>query len=92
MRGIAHIALLLVLIPGAVAPCFSQTNPNLRTYFKDYIEFSDDQIVTIRSGRAVAKNLHSRTADEILVFGAVYINASRRVISSSPVISLRSLR
>jgi hypothetical protein len=71
-----HIALLLVLILGAVAPCLSQTNPNLRTYFKDYIGLSDDQIAAIRSGQAVSKNLHSRKADEIFVFGAVYIHST----------------
>ena len=76
MRRIMQIAMLLALIPGAAAPCFSQTNPNLQTYFKDYIGLSDDQIAAIRSGQAVAKTLHSRIPDEIFVFGAIYINAT----------------
>jgi hypothetical protein len=60
-----------------VAPvCFAQTNPNLQIYFKDYIGLTDEQISAIRGGQAFAKNLHSRMADEIFVFGAVYINAT----------------
>jgi hypothetical protein len=68
-------ALLLTLISGVASLSLSQTNPDLRTYFKDYIGLNDDQIAAIRNGEAVAKNLHSRTADEIFVFGAVYIKA-----------------
>jgi hypothetical protein len=68
-------AILLPLISGTAAPCFSQANLNLQTYFKDYIGLSDDQIAAIRSGQAVAKTLHSRTPAEIFVFGAIYINA-----------------
>jgi hypothetical protein len=49
----ANIALLFVLIPGAVALCFSDTNP------------TDDQIATIRSGKAVAKNPALPDCDEI---------------------------
>jgi len=68
-------ALAIVLF--VVAPvCFAQTNPNLQTYFKDYIGLTDEQISAIRGGQAFAKNLHSRMADEIFVFGAVYINAT----------------
>lgn len=76
MPGIVKIALLLALITGAARPCLSQANPNLQTYFRDYIGLSDEQIATIRSGQAVAKNLHSRTSDEIFVFGAIYIKGA----------------
>jgi hypothetical protein len=76
MPRMMRLALLLVLISGAAAPCVPQTNPNLQTYFKDYIGLGDEQIASIRSGQAVAKTLHSRTPDEIFVFGAVYINAA----------------
>jgi hypothetical protein len=74
--GWIRIALLLALIPAAAAPCFSQTNSNLQTYFTDYIGLTADEIATIRSGKAVAKKLHSRTADEIFVFGAIYIQGT----------------
>jgi len=76
MRKINQFTTLFVLIVAAASPCFAQTDPNLQTYFKEYIGLSDDQIAGIRSGNAFAKNLKSRTGDEIFVFGAVYINAS----------------
>ena len=75
MRTIRQFVILFAFLSGASAPCPSQENPELRTYFKDYIQLTDDQISAIRSGRAVARSLHSRTADEIFVFGAVYIHA-----------------
>ena len=70
-----RIAVLFGLIAGLASISLSQSNPDLRTYFKDYIGLNDDQIAAIRKGEAVAKNLQSRTADEIFVFGAVYIKA-----------------
>ncbi|HSM84941.1 MAG TPA: hypothetical protein VLT16_02260 [Candidatus Limnocylindrales bacterium] len=74
MRSITVIV-ALALISGA-ARCWSQASPDLNTYFKDYIGLSDGQVREIRSGKAVAKNLRSRTSAEIFVFGAVYINAT----------------
>lgn len=65
-----RITMLLTAILGAAALSSSQTNPTLQTYFKDFTELSDDQIASIRSGQAVSKTLHSRTPDEIFVFGA----------------------
>jgi hypothetical protein len=76
MLRMSGIAISLALIIGSAASSFPQTNPNLQTYFKDYIGLSDDQIAAIRGGQAVAKNLHSRTADEVFVFGAIYINGA----------------
>ena len=76
MRGMMLRAIWLALIFGLPATSRAQTNPDLETYFKDYIGLTDEQISAIRGGRAFAKNLHSRMADEIFVFGAVYINAA----------------
>jgi len=70
-----RLTVFLSLILGAASICSAQSNPRLHTYFKEDIGLSDDQIVAIRAGQAFAKNLHSRMADEIFVFGAVYINA-----------------
>jgi hypothetical protein len=75
MRGLMHAAIFLTFIFAPLSASVAQTNPNLQTYFKDYIGLTDEQIAAIRGGRAFAKNLHSRIADEIFVFGAVYINA-----------------
>lgn len=70
-----QIAILFVLISEVASLSFSQANPNLRTYFKQYIGLSDNQIAEIRDGEAVTKNLQSRIPDEVFVFGAVYIKA-----------------
>ena len=73
-----QITVLLVLISGVASLSLSQTNPDLRTYFKQYIGLNDDQIAAIRDGEAVTKTLQSRTPDEIFVFGAVYIKAEAK--------------
>src|SRR5271154_6500443 len=74
-RGLQTVV-LLILISGITWVAFSQANPDLRTYFKEYIGLNDNQIAAIRDGQAVTKTLESRTADEIFVFGAVYIHAT----------------
>jgi hypothetical protein len=73
-----QLSALLTLAFGAAALCFSQESPdpNLHTYFKDYVGLTDDQIATISGGQAVAKIMHSRIPDEVFVFGAIYINAA----------------
>ena len=76
IRSVIRTAVLLVLIAAGAVPCFSQANPDLQTYFKEYIGLSDGQIAVIRGGQAIAKTLHSRTPDEVFVFGAIYINAA----------------
>jgi hypothetical protein len=75
MSRYLRTGVLLALIAAVVSLSFSQANPDLLTYFKEYIGLSDDQIAAIRKGDAVSKNLRSRTPDEIFVFGAVYIKA-----------------
>lgn len=64
-----------MLISGATH-CWPQQTPNLNTYFKQYVGLSDEQVRAIRSGKAIAKTLRSRTPAEIFVFGAVYVNAT----------------
>jgi hypothetical protein len=48
----------------------------LREFFEKYIGLSGDQIKAIRSGQSVAKILDSSTADEVFVFGAVYVRST----------------
>ncbi len=48
----------------------------LREFFETYVGLSDDQIKAIRSGQSVAKILDSPTADEVFVFGAVYVRST----------------
>jgi hypothetical protein len=48
----------------------------LSEFFKKYIGLNDDQIRTIRNGQSLAKILDSPTADEVFVFGAVYVRST----------------
>jgi len=45
-------------------------------FFREFVGLSEDQIGGIRSGKAVAKVIESRTPDEVFVFGSVYVDAS----------------
>jgi hypothetical protein len=45
-------------------------------FFRESVGLSEDQIGVIRSGKAVAKVIESRTPDEAFVFGSVYVEAS----------------
>src|SRR5260221_3774838 len=48
IRIVIRTGVLLVLIAAGAALCFSQVNPDLQTYFKEYIGLSDGQIAAIR--------------------------------------------
>ena len=48
----------------------------LPEFFKTYVGLSDDQIRDIRSGKALAKTIDSPTADEVFVFGGVYVRST----------------
>jgi len=67
---------LLLLIATTVQPGYSQSVPDLQTYFQQDIGLSQDQIDAIRRGQPVAKTLPSRTPAEVFLFGAVYIHAA----------------
>jgi hypothetical protein len=45
-------------------------------FFREYVGLNDDQIATIRKGKALARVLESRTPDEVFVFGAVYVEST----------------
>ena len=75
MRNVALI-LLATLIAGGVAPCWSQNRSDLPTFFKNYAGLSQEQIEEIQHGRTIAKIVGSPTPDEVLVFGAVYVEAT----------------
>src|ERR1700747_246819 len=45
-------------------------------FFREFVGLSEDQIGAIRSGKAVAKVIDSRTPEEVFVFGSVYVEAS----------------
>jgi len=71
------VIFVLCLLPFTKAPIRATDQadePN--KFFREYVGLSDDQIKQIRSGKAIAKIIESRTPDEVFVFGSVYIKAS----------------
>ena len=69
------VFLLAVLLSGGILRASEQsTEPD--KFFREYVGLADDQIQSIRRGKALAKVLDSRTPDEVFVFGAIYIDAS----------------
>ena len=81
-------AFLLVQLPASDAQ-------NLEPYkfFRDYVGLKEDQIAAIRSGKAVAKIVESRTPDEVFVFGSVYVHSTpeRYLKLASDIDALRKL-
>ena len=45
-------------------------------FFRQYVGLREDQIAAVRSGKAIAKILDSRTPNEVFVFGAVYVQST----------------
>src|SRR6516162_345558 len=62
-------------------------------FFHEFVGLNDDQIREIRGGKAVAKILDSPTADQVFVFGSVYINSTpeRYLKFASDIDALRKL-
>lgn len=74
MSILTHAMVLLVLIVTA-HDCFSQVR-DLQSFFHQDVEFSKEQVADIRTGKAVAKAMPSRTPAEMFLIGAVYIHAA----------------
>ena len=53
---------ILALILATCTPGVSQANPNLESYFKKYIELTDDQIESIRGLTGVKGSIVRKTA------------------------------
>jgi hypothetical protein len=68
-------AVLLFLIATTALIGSSQSNPDLRTFFRHDIGLTQDQIAAIRNGQPVAMIIPPRTPAEVFLFGAVYIHA-----------------
>ncbi len=75
---VATAALLALIAAAALAGAgrSNQANPDLATYFRQYVGLSQDQTAAIQSGQPFAKNLPSRTPAEVFLWGAVYIHAA----------------
>lgn len=70
------LLVLLSVVMGLSHPDACQTNAQLQTYFKKNIGLKKGQVDQIVEGKPVTKEIKSRTPADIIVFGAVYINAA----------------
>jgi hypothetical protein len=75
ISAVLLLAMLLSPLSGSGIPASDNlAEPN--RFFHEFVGLTDDQIRTIREGKAVAKVLDSPTADQVFVFGSVYINST----------------
>ena len=66
----------LVLLSFVHLPASHAQNVEPLKFFRDYVGLKEEQIAAIRNGKAVAKVVESRTPDEVLVFGSVYVQST----------------
>jgi len=87
------VLLLTLLVVLAASSKGMDDIPEPHRFFREYVGLSDDQIATIRNGKALARVLESRTPDEVFVFGAVYVESTpeKYVKLASNIESLRKL-
>jgi hypothetical protein len=69
-------ATLAVAIIAIALPSAGETMQEPRSFFREQVGLSDEQIAMIARGQAVVKVLPSKTPAEIFVFGAVFVNAT----------------
>jgi hypothetical protein len=74
-QSLVKTVTVAILVAGLSAFSESKSVFDLDEFFSGNIGLSQEEIVSIRGGKPVAKALKSRIADEIFVFGAIYINA-----------------
>lgn len=94
----ARIATVVLLIP-LLSPVLGLGIPSTDKlaepdkFFHEFVGLNDDQIREIQEGKAIAKVLDSPTADQVFVFGAVYINSTpeRYLKFASDIDALRKL-
>jgi hypothetical protein len=75
LTTVVLLALLLSPVIGSGIPSTDKL-AGLDKFFHEFIGLHDDQIREIREGKAIAKVLDSPTADQVFVFGSVYINST----------------
>src|SRR6202166_4781856 len=78
MAKVKHLVLILLLVSQARAGEQRSVNQPTEpgTFFREFVGLSDEQIRDVRSGKAIATVLPSPVADEVFVFGTVYINST----------------
>lgn len=75
-RSLAFIAVYLSIASVLSHDGICQTSSKLESYFKQNIGLNQDQIDDLHKGKPVAKVMTSRTPADIIVFGAIHINAT----------------
>ena len=84
---------LLLFLPGGggIQATGNSAEPN--KFFHEFVGLKDAEIREIRDGKAVAKTLDAPTADQVFVFGSVYINSTpeRYLKFASDIDALRKL-
>src|SRR6516225_499140 len=94
-KGIRDLILLALLLylpgRGGIQATGNSAEPN--KFFHEFVGLNDDEIREIREGKAVAKILDAPTADQVFVFGSVYINSTpeRYLKFASDIDALRKL-
>ena len=75
MRRICSCTLqiVLLLLPSVVK---AESADEPYKFFREFAGLNEEQIVAIRSGKPIAKVIESPTADEVYVFGSVYVEAT----------------
>ena len=68
------VPLLLLLLSAGSSAAQQPGEPD--KFFREYVGLNDEQIQSIRSGKALAKILPSRTPNEVFIFGAVYVQSA----------------
>jgi len=76
MRRIRYYITLPVVLLLLASVIKADTSDEPYKFFREFAGLNEEQIGTIRSGKAVAKVVESRTPDEVFVFGAVYVEAT----------------
>lgn len=75
-RCFAIILACLSIVHALSHPGTCQTSAELESYFTQSIGLKPDQVDDIRKGNPIVKVMKSRIPDDIIVFGAVHINAA----------------
>ena len=68
--------LVSALLLSVVQPVCNAQDVEPLKFFRNYVGLHEDQITAIRSGKAVARIVGSRTSDEVFVFGSVYVRST----------------
>jgi hypothetical protein len=89
-------AALLAVVLSPVAedqPQITDNSAEPNGFYREFVGLADEQIRQIHEGKAVAKILDSPTADQVFVFGSVYIHSTpeRYIQFASDLDELRKL-